>query len=252
MTRVPDTGSARPVVVLLRASDPSDPYEAVLEAAGFDVRSRPVLAFSPVAPERLAAALARPEAYAGLVVTSPRAVAAIRGCYPDPGRLPAGWREKPVYAVGPRTAAAVRALGWTPVGEEAGSGAALASIIITAAEHGAEGAARPYLFLCGDRRRDDVPHRLTAAGLAVEECVVYRTHVRAGVKLPPASPGGWLVFFSPSGVETVHPGEVRASGWRVAAIGPTTARALAEAGIPASAVAAEPTPEALRDALQAA
>ncbi|RMH67105.1 MAG: uroporphyrinogen-III synthase, partial [Bacteroidetes bacterium] len=200
----------------------------------------------------LAAALARPEAYAGLIVTSPRAVAAIERQRARHGPLPEAWREKPVYAVGPRTAAAVRALGWTPVGEEAGSGAVLARIIITAAEHDAEGAARPYLFLCGDRRRDDVPHRLTEAGLAVEECVVYRTHVRAGVKLPPASPGGWLVFFSPSGVEAVHPGEVRASGWRVAAIGPTTASALAEAGIRASAVAAEPTPEALLAALQAA
>jgi uroporphyrinogen-III synthase len=63
----------------------------------------------------------------------------------------------------------------------------------------------------------------------------------------------WVVFFSPSGVKAAQ--NARGIEWdrvRKAAIGPTTAEALAEAGWTAAAVARAPEPVALAGALRSA
>ncbi len=231
----------RPRALLLREACEPDPYVAALDAVGFAARCVPVLRFEPVERSQLAETMAQAGNYAGLILTSPRAADALHGLDL------AAWRENPTFVVGPATAERARTLGLRPEGEEAGQADDLATAIL------AHRFDRPLLFLCGDRRRDTLPERLRAAGLALEERVVYRTLLDASALRAEADGlTAWVVFFSPSGVEAAC--VVEAVPWnriRKAAIGPTTAAALRAAGFAPAAVAAAPTPEALAVALQA-
>ena len=56
-----------------------------------------------------------------------------------------------------------------------------------------------FLFLCGNRRRDELPKVLKANHIALEECQVYKTEMHS-VKLE--GPFDAVLFFSPSGVES--------------------------------------------------
>ena len=229
-------------ILLLRRPTSPDPYEAAFEAAGFAAESVPVLDFEFVHRDQLTAHVARPERYGGLLVTSPRGADALRGLDLT------GWRDKPAFVVGPRTAEHVRALGLAPVAEEAGHAVALAARIE------ADPPEKQLLFLCSDRRRDVLPDRLRAAGIAFDECVVYRTLGDASaLEAHLAAPPDWVAFFSPSGVEAAL--ELDGISWNslsAAAIGATTAEALRAAGIAPVAVAASPTPEALVAAVTSA
>lgn len=231
------------LVCLLRSPQDSAEYVGALERVGFRAICVPVLQFAFRDLASLRALLEQPQAYGGLILTSPRAVEALAEALG--GALPAGWTGKPAFAVGPRTAEAARALGLTVQSEEAGDADALADIII------AQYQGAPLLFLCGSRRRDVLPSRLAAAGMPLREVVVYETHLRdldfGGVPAP-----DWLVFFSPSGVEAIEQARgIELHAPRIAAIGATTAAALSEAGFDVAAVAASPTPEALAEALRA-
>lgn len=235
-------GDHRAHVCLLRSSTEPDPYHEALRRAGFLPTSQPVLRFTFINEEELSDRLASPGRFAGLIATSPRALEAVRRVSADVE----GWSRKPVYVVGPKTAEAARALGWFPRGDDSGDAAALAQHIVR------DGAQQPLLFLSGARRRDVLPEALRASGIPFEECCVYETHVRAMEAFEGPEPD-WVVFFSPSGVEAVRAmPEVEGSAVRRAAIGPTTAEAIRDAGWTVDAVAASPTPEALVAALQAA
>ena len=231
--------AARPSVLLLRSAREPDPYVAALEEAGFTARCVPVLTFEMANRGALAERLRRPAAYAGLVLTSPRAVLALDGLDLD------AWQAVPTFVVGPATAEAAAQRGLSPVGEDAGHADALANHIVQRSLD------RPLLFLCGDRRRDTLPDRLEAACVALEELVVYRTIGDAGAFVHAVEQRpDWVVFFSPSGVETAD--VLAGPSWNrilKAAIGPTTAEALRDAGRTPAAVADAPTPEALADAL---
>lgn len=255
----PPTPGDAPQVVLLRSPDAEgeDRYVQALAGGGFRAVCRPVLRFAFAGDPGftggdVAARLRRPERYAGLILTSPRAAQALGEALPGiaPGQQKA-WQGKPVFAVGPKTAKVLRESGLEPSGEDTGDAAALAAHIVETPE-GADGA-RPLLFLCGNRRREALPDRLRAEGIAFEECVAYETHLREGPWLGAGEGPDWAVFFSPSGVEAVQSSQE--PGWdavRKAALGPTTAGALEEAGWPPEAVAEVPTPEALAEALAAA
>ena len=107
-----------PVVYLLRSRSAAAPYTDALDTAGFDAVVLPVLTFEVVQTIKLALHLQRPDAFSGLVLTSPRAVAALAEQAP----LLWGWKTKPTYCVGPATAARATALGLTTKGEDAGNG----------------------------------------------------------------------------------------------------------------------------------
>lgn len=203
---------------------------------GYRVRQIPLLQFRMVNGKRLREVLQNPHSYAGLIVTSPRGVRALEKQRAGLG----GWKEKPTFVVGPRSADDVARLGLSPEGEETGSGSDLAEYIIRRGMRG------PLLFLSGNRRRDVVPERLTAAGIALEELTVYETQLRREVEVDRPEAPDWLVFFSPSGVEALE-GQLQhlAQRSRFAAIGPTTAGALRGRGVEPEAVAEEPSPEAL-------
>ncbi len=234
-----------PTVVLLRSADESnDRYVHAFEEDGFQALCLPVLVFRFHNQHALRGRLARPDWYAGVIVTSPRAVRAVEQTGLT-GENREAWIVKSAYAVGPKTASELRTLGFVPDGEQSGDAKSLASVITHQK--------RPYLFLCGNRRRDVLPDALRDAGTPFEELTVYETAFRTTVDLPHAQAGDWLVFFSPSGVEVItqYAADV-VSGYRLAAIGTTTARALRERGWEPEAVAERPSPGGLTAAIGAA
>ena len=248
-----------PLVLLLRSPDDEgeDRYVRAFRENGFRAVCRPVLRFAfqgddDFSGDDVRRALRHPERYAGLIATSPRATQALQKTFQRAPEAAAAWRAKPAFAVGPKTAAGLRAGGLQPRGEESGSGAVLGSVIASGLkEKKIRMGERPLLFLCGNRRREALPEQLREQEIPFEECVAYQTHLRNGpwLKEKPA----WGVFFSPSGVEAVQ--GAQEEGWvhvYKAAIGPTTAQALEKAGWSADAVAQHPSPEALVQAVSAA
>lgn len=237
-----DTGIDRRNVVLLRSAQYDDPYEAAFEAAGYRARCVPVLAFDMINREVLAERLAHPNRYAGLIVTSPRAVDALDEVLCWLPQQVSRWEARPAYAVGPRTADELRTLGFEPQGEESGDAEGLAAYVARCTFD------RPLLFLSGNRRLDTLPTLLDRLGIAIEELCVYETRLRADLDLGD-EPAGWIVFFSPSGVEAFVGADLQAPDAGFAAIGPTTAAAVDDAGLSVAAVAETPSPDALVEAI---
>lgn len=78
-------------------------------------------------------------------------------------------------------------------------------------------------FFCGDKRREELPEKLKAAGWKVHEIVVYRT------TLTPHridKPYDAVIFFSPSAVESFFSRNTPGPQIRLFAIGRTTAAAI--------------------------
>ena len=234
---------ASPDVVLLRSPDDPDPYLQAFDAAGLEAVCEPVLRFTFPAQEALCTHLRTAAEEVALIATSPRVGRALHQAFRHAPELRARWRGRTVYVVGPKTGRWMRKLGLEVRGEEAGTAAALAHRIIE------DGPDAPLLFLSGNRRRDTLPDALREAGLAFEEQVVYETHARSTLDLPAPDAQPWLVVFSPSGLEALRAAEVPLDAYRVATIGPTTATSLRDAGVTVKAVAAEPTPDALVEAV---
>ncbi|MEM1044265.1 MAG: uroporphyrinogen-III synthase [Bacteroidota bacterium] len=232
--------ASRPVILLLRQLAEPDPFVAAFEALNVEARCLPVLRFAFENEAVLREHLAHPGGYAGLVLTSPRAVEALRE-----GNL-AAWEAKPAFTVGPATAAAARSLGLQAEGGESGHAEALAGSITERTFD------RPLLFVCGDRRREVLPERMRAAGVPFEECVAYRTVLLpSALNVLAADPPDWVAFFSPSGVEAaLQAAGFPWNGCALAAIGPATAAALDAAHHPPDAVASAPTPDALAAAVR--
>lgn len=231
-----------PDVVLLRSADDPDPYVTSFAEAGLTAICEPVLSFAFPHQAALLDRLEKQDHYAGLIVTSPRALRALGDAFLMREQLADAWRGTPAYVVGPKTAGSAEKLDLRPRGRDSGGADALADRIITDAPDA------PLLFLSGNRRRDALPDRLRAAGVPFEEQVVYETRVRDALDLPPPPHDGqsWLVFFSPSGLEAVQQADsVEPTSYQIAAIGPTTGSALERAGLTVEAVAEVPSPEGL-------
>ncbi|MFB6249300.1 MAG: uroporphyrinogen-III synthase [Salinibacter sp.] len=236
-----------PLVILLRSASDPDPYIQALADAGWRAECRPVLAFSFPADTALRDHLRRADRYSGLVATSPRAARAVHRVFDDAGPLRAAWTGRPAYVVGPKTASRFDDLGVEVRGAETGDADRLAALIAEDAPDGR------LLFLSGSRRRDTLPDGLRAAGVPFDELVVYETHLRSNLRLPPSEAVSWLVVFSPSGIEAIREAEAGPlSDYRCATIGPTTAEALRKAGVEGAAVAETPSPSGLVQALKQA
>lgn len=235
------------VVILFRSGDESDPYEDALAEAGYTGISVPVLEFEFVHPDGLREALEHPRSYDGLIFTSPRSVEAMASAM---SWLPAEnmmWHSKAIFAIGPKTAAELRQIGFEPTGEGSGSADMLAEHI-AACEF-----KRPLLFLCGNRRRDELPDRLREAAIDFEELCVYHSHPKESLDLTVNVDPAWVVFFSPSGMQAVRDeGRLDLDSVRIAAIGETTGEALRGDGLRVDAIARSPTPTALTEALATA
>lgn len=237
------TETSPPDLILLRGGRDPDPYVQAFAEVGVRAVCTPVLAFTFPNDDALRSRLETPEAYGALIATSPRVGRALQRIFDNNGPSHAGWEGKRAYAVGPKTAEQLRSLSFDVAGEDTGTASALAERIVR------DDPDRPLLFLCGNRRRDDLPNALNEAGITFEEQVVYETHTRTDLRLPAPSGESWLVFFSPSGLEAVQAADVPLAEYHCAAIGPTTADALRTVGVSPRAVADTPSPEGLVEAI---
>ncbi|XP_058527652.1 uroporphyrinogen-III synthase isoform X2 [Ochotona princeps] len=219
-----------------------DPYVKELGLHGLEATLIPVLAFEFLCLPSLSEKLCHPEDFGGLIFTSPRAVEAVKLSLEQSNKAQAWerslrekWKARPVYVVGDATASL----------EESGP--------------------LPLLFPCGTLKREVLPQMLKDKGLPLESITVYETIPHPGIQGNlnsyyckqgiPAS----ITFFSPSGVKysLEHIRELSGDSMeriKFAAIGPTTACALAAQGLHVSCTAESPTPQALaagmRKALQ--
>lgn len=87
-----------------------------------------------------------------------------------------------------------------------------------------------YLFPCSDIRKDDIPNFLQSNGFTYSEAVIYRT-VASDLSDLENVYYDILAFFSPSGINSllVNFPEFKQNNTRIAAFGPTTAKAVREA-----------------------
>lgn len=78
----------------------------------------------------------------------------------------------------------------------------------------------PFLFVCGDRKREDLPKILAKNKVPYKEMIVYTTH---GVRKKFDQPFEGILFFSPSGIQSYTTENSIGNSWAVC-IGDTTAR----------------------------
>lgn len=218
-------------VLLLRSEDGCAPYVEAFAREGLVATCADVVSFQYLNEEAMLAELARPTAYGGLVVTSPRTTMAWARS-PRARQLLGAWQHAPVYTVGPRTAREAAALGLAPRGEKEGSAAALGRRIVrdqmALASEISPDVPLPLLFCCAEERRNELPGELARGGIGLREIVVYRTLLQ---RVPPrAEAPDWVVFFSPKSMRA-------ASRWpwpwgviRKATVGATGKRAIGEFG----------------------
>jgi uroporphyrinogen-III synthase len=240
------------VVVVTRDEPPHGPLTRRLEAEGARVLAWPTIALEPPRdPAPLERALGRLEQYDWLLLTSPRAVAAVAARI---SRLPERLR---VAAVGAATAAAAAELGWRVdrVPDEY-HGEALAAAFAAAGD----AAGARLLYPAADRAGEQLPDALATLGARVdrvEAYVVATAPLDPAARLAEAELGGVdaVTFASPSAVE----GLAAALGERELArllerapavvIGPATERALARRGLRPGATAHPSTLDGLVEAV---
>ena len=282
-------------IILLRDPDGEDAYAVPLqEQCELRTVCVPVIATSStldagecIGGSAGAAILADASAHwRGFVLTSHRAATVLAQLlgHARPHDLPPGM---PCFGIGRKTLAPLATspsvssgFNLTLMGEDAGTAEGLAETIIAwdRLENCGDGTPKkPLAFLCGDRHLPVLPARLAAAGVPVEEVVVYRTVERPAASLELElrtalqQPTDFIVFFSPSGVAAFvsaegvadavrrsqkgdgHSSDVeRADGTsldttaeavgrvRLIALGPTTSAAMQCAGLAVAAVCGTP------------
>jgi uroporphyrinogen III methyltransferase/synthase len=246
-------------IVITRATEQASELTAQLEAAGAQVVALPTVQFlEPDDTSPLDAAIAGLGRYDWIVFTSANAVRffAKRCRVQSRWPLPA---EVRCAVVGSATELALRAEGaQADVMPREASGVALASEL--GALWNREGGGRRVLVPRSDRASDETLAALAAAGATVNAVVAYRTVApdvtdADAMQLVEHGHADALVFFSPSafanllaltGVEALRNVVRRAA---FAAIGPTTAAAIRDAGFAVAVEASEASPGSLVAAL---
>jgi len=239
--------------VLTRDIDGARSYAEALARLGLDAVALPVTrAVDADDADRLALAAAVAERWDGVLVASARAAAPLVRAL-DGRRL-----EARIAAVGPATAAELARHG-IAAEVAAGDGVAAAEALLAAG-------CRRVLVPRAAGGRDEAVDRLRAAGVVAETVTAYRTvptpaddpSLVDGLARITGGSAAVIALFAPSqvgalvdllAVRGVSP-EVLASSV-IAAIGATTASALAARGIRVDAVAAQPEPAAMAQAVAA-
>lgn len=222
-----------------------------LRELGATVLEVPAIEITPppdIAP--LDAALAEPDVFDWIVVTSPNAVAALLSRLTVQGLFPqlSGKRTK-IASVGPATTAALRAsfprdkVALEPKQDYRAEG-------LLAAFADQKLAGKAVLLPTSTAGRDELPEGLRARGARVEVVAAYATVEPDGLEgaVTGCLDAGFdlALFASPSAVEAfARAAGERASGRPVAVIGPTTEAAARTAGFDVRGVAAPATLEAL-------
>jgi uroporphyrinogen-III synthase len=149
-------------LLLTRPREDAERSAAALRALGHEVMIVPVLKVEPVAAEFGSGP------WAAAILTSANAARALAG-HPRHAEIAA----LPVFAVGPRTAAAALAAGCTDVRAADGDGGDLAALI---AAQLPDRTGR-LIYLAGADRASGLEAALAEAGFAVDTCIVYRAAV---------------------------------------------------------------------------
>jgi uroporphyrinogen-III synthase len=235
-------------IVVTRAPEQARDIVESFATLGAVVFILPAVSFSePVDTAPLDIAIAELASYDWVLLTSANAARFFsRRCRALLAAVPAG--GSPRYAaVGPATASAASAEGFRVeyVAREF-SGVALGR------ELGPAVSGRKVLLPRSDRANQDLPQALTAQGAIVVQVVAYRTgglgaHEARVAELFRAAEIDVVSLFSPSALANLQRefghGTLRrvASRAALAAVGPATAGAIREAGLPVAIVAKEPT-----------
>jgi uroporphyrinogen-III synthase len=233
-----------PVVVTASAGAFPGLVEA-LRAIPAAVEEMPLMSFEPPLDWDPVDAAGRELArYEAVAFTSPRSARAFVDRMARLGVIPSGHTD--VWAAGSGTTQAlgtllgpIRQPDERAVGER-GAAAALAGALLAAGVRG------PVLFPCGDIRRDELPARLRAGGIEVEEVVCYRSVLAGEAEARRAAERAKvLVVASPSVADLLARACPPSARPALLAVGPTTAAAARAAGWPPAAVAPQPTVGAL-------
>jgi uroporphyrinogen-III synthase len=240
-----EAGKSQLLIILLKGS--VDDQESNSDLAYFErlspavVRRIPVLEFEGVG-QNLEIVFA--QVYDAILVSSTRAIWALRE-YASPQQL-TSLRTATWFVVGKATAEAVIAC-VQPIcilGSDTGNAERLMELLASQ-----EKKPRNVCFICGNLRKSTIEDGLRDCGIPFALAEVYRTIPIIQPSIP-AAPQGHMricVFFSPSGVTAAH-GALQSDD-KLVAIGETTAKALASKGLKTSAVASEPSPEGLVQAI---
>ena len=109
-----------------------------------------------------------------------------------------------------------------------------------------------FLYPCSDIRKDDLPVFMRANNLKFSEAVIYRT-VASDLSDLSDVKYDCIAFFSPSGISSLFinfPDFVQ-DGTRIAAFGPTTAKAVVDAGLIMDIEAPHPNAPSMTGAIEA-
>lgn len=237
---------------VLVTSPAAEELEERLSAAGWTPVAVPTIGIRPPEGAALDAAVRRIGTYDWIVATSANGVAALFGRLRALGiEPPAGARWA---AVGPRTAAALRAEG-VAVDHVPGRGVGAAI-----PDGMGDLAGRRVLLARAETAGEDLPRILRERGAEVDDVPAYATvegpeESRAALERALDAGVEAAIFTSGStarGFLRLAGGPGRLEGAAVVCIGPSTAAAAREAGLEPTAVAEEPTPAGLTAALERA
>lgn len=241
-------------VVITRPAEQGSSLEKALTAAGARAIPFPVVRIEAVSGEerallrRAVDGLGAGE-YAGLIVTSVNAVIHLAPLLREAG-VELAALDTVCFAIGNKTAAALRELGVDPL---LARESVAESLLVTVREQISEVTGASFLFPRARRGRTVLIDGLRDAGARVDALTAYETlEVTDGPDLPDDRDIHWVTFTSPSAVEAFLARAAIPAGARVACIGPTTARAAEQEGLTVAAVPEEQTVEAMVAAMVAA
>jgi len=232
-------------IVLTGAEGDSDDLRARLQACGGCVVEVPVIAIEPPDSwDPLDQALSHLEAYSWIAFASRNAVRSVHARLGALNQSIDSLRSARIAAVGKSTAELLRQAGLQIDCLPAiANGPALAEAMAALGVAG-----RRVLLPCGNISRPELPAHLRIAGALVDQVVVYKTVLPAGVdaatlELLRDGTVDLTILASPSAIHNliaVLGGPASLQGHHLAAMGPTTAQAVSEYGLQA-AVVAEPS-----------
>src|SRR6476469_2532548 len=109
-----------------------------------------------------------------------------------------------------------------------------------------------FLYPCSDIRKDDLPVFMRANNLKFSEAVIYRT-VASDLSDLSDVKYDCIAFFSPSGISSlfINFPDFTQDGTRIAAFGPTTAKAVIDAGLILDIEAPQPNAPSMTGAIEA-
>lgn len=218
-------------IILLRKESRHDLYREALEASAYITRFIPVLETTFVNADQLKATL-ESSTQSGIIISSQAVSEGVR----NSNASLKGWKEKPIYCVGPATSRTVKELGLQPYGACSGSALRLAEYIVANHSSG------PLLYLTGDKTRSSIFNSLSEHNIQTDLLQVYQTR---SLTITENLDGHIIVLFSPSGLQSFSSLPIGAT-W--ISIGPTTTMELASRDIKC-VQADHPTPSGILRAL---